>query len=295
MNFYIKKKAGKFITHTVNWLGIVVGDYHSHTVSFDESENHPYISVVEGFVSHLETISNLNLQNNIDIVMNNEIVVSKRINDTPTLTFDCSDGYLLYNQDDYDKLQNEILHWESIKDDVVYLGNTETLSHYDGDVVNKNVAGLASGTFVAEFAYKYKSSKVVFFDYSKSSIKFQQEMIMSSNRRGVLEQYFDKFITGRYAATWDDINALNMNYINTIYDNLRDVELEFIYCDLRHEGDIHLLFSKLDNTYTLWISNVFYYVTSFNESKFDCIKLLYSLCEKHRVDLLPHCRISYES
>ena len=298
MHFYIEQLDNKFLTYTINWIGILMSDYSSHTISFNSTNcnKFPYIKIKEGFISHMNTIDIINKTPNIDIIYNNTIILQKRVNDTiPVTTSSPTDVYFLYNNSDYIRFESIVLYWESQKDDHVYLINTESINNISLTTNHCNIAGLASGSFVAEFAHKYKSNKVVFFDYSRSSLDLQEELIHSSDRYATYEKYLPKLITGLHPATKNDIKQLNLTKINTIYDNLKSKQVSFVYCDMRKLDNIFQLFSQLDYSFSVWLSNLLYYVTSFNKNKTECIDLIYTLANDKKINLLPHMKLTYES
>lgn len=296
MNLYIEQNTGTFLNETVNWIGILTADYQQHTILYHSNFVKPYIVVKEGFISNINTINIINSHENVDIIYNDLVVISKRTSSDPVTVFHNTDVYNLILPNDYTAAYKIICKWDSDKDDIVYLTNTESFSDIQSnDITKLNIAGLASGSMIAEFAYTYQSKKIVFFDYSKSSLDFQKDMIYSPNRSLVLEKYFNKFITGQVPATIEDILNLDIDHLNEIYNYVRLQSVEFIYCDLRNINNINTLFNALDSTFTLWLSNALYYVTSINKNKQACIDLIYQLSKDKDINILPFMTINYES
>lgn len=295
MIFYIEKNKNIHIDASINWIGIAFSDYNLYHISYDTNYITPYVKIIEGIVTSVETINILKTYDNVDIIKNNKIVIRKRINDEQHYTFYNTDVYDLYNNIEYNQVIKIITYWEENKDNFIYLKNTETFENIQLTCDKKNIAGLASGTMVAEFAFKYKSEKVIFYDYSKKSLEFQHAMIFSSNRNETLKLYLEYFIIGNDKATMNDIKSLDINLLNNIYDNLKLLDIKFIYCDLRNLDNVEEMLSELDSSFTLWISNALYYVTSFNNNKEDCFNLITSRCKDNGINLLPHMRINYES
>lgn len=296
MNLYIERRDGTYLDYTANWLGIVNHVYADRIISFSPNYIIPYIFAIEGFISNINTINFLNEHDNVDVYYNELLVFKKRISNNQIYDLHCSDVYNLYDPDDFNIVQTEINYWETNKDNFVYLRNTENINDIlQHNTATPNIAGLASGTIVAEFAYSNKSQNIIFFDYSLSSLEFQKELIYSSDRKQVLLNFSGKLITGQTLATVEDINKIDIEFINIIYDYIQTQTVEFIHCDLRNTHDIHSLFNMLNCTFTLWISNVFYYVTSFNNNKQRCIELINELSALNNVNLIPFMTIRYEN
>lgn len=290
MNYLILVKDKKFINQTLCYYGILIQNYESIMVSSDTQLTIPYCIVTEGIICDPNINSKIRNTENIVVIKNDRIVIEKRTtNDSVEVI---QDGIILDLYDSSDQQEfNKILNfWEN--EEKIYIFNTE-----DIPVVEKtdSIAGLASGNALAKMTIDSGANVVTFFDYKQTALDFQMQLIQSDNRKKLFINNLDILTCGDRPATVEDIDKLDFDELDTLYNNLRSKEVNYLKLDLRSIDDIRLLVASIPKDSTLWISNVFHYVTSINYFTLELYNILDSSCDEKRIKILPYTKIYYES
>jgi hypothetical protein len=245
--------------------------------------------IVEGMICHPDVLNRVRETPNIRIYKNGVVIIDKHTDSSDFVDMHNVECYDLYALDDSLQIANIVAHWEITRK--IYLINTEPLPALP---CTYSIAGLASGTALASMAYQCNATDITFFDYSQDSLDFQKDLIFAIDRTQVVKKYFDKLVTGNENATHDDIDAIDFIKINSIYDNLRDKSVKFLLIDLRNIDHVKKLLDILPCNSVLWISNVYYYITSINHYNYHLYQIFDEICNSKNIMLLPHTRIIYE-
>jgi hypothetical protein len=252
----------------------------------------PYVKLTEGYILHPALYTQLYNIPNVEVYSKGKLVFEKKTHadNSVTVINDDLNVFDLYDINDQNTVTDIIKHYEESKD--IFLLNTEAIPDCVSDIA---IAGLASGTMTARLAYTNKVKKVVFFDYSPQSLSFQKELIQSKDRQLLFQSSLKQFTLGYKKATTEDLGQLPYKDIDTYYDYLRDIEVEFLLIDMRSNIDIEKLFDSLPDSSDVWISNVLNYITTINHYSLERYQLLDKLAIEKNINILPHTRIYYES
>lgn len=290
MDYFLSLRESRYLYQSLIQYGILLQNNESNLIKLFDTSSVDYLRLFEGYVlpPHINNVVRKN--SDITILKNGNIVLEKKQNlkDMQILEFD--DILDMYIPQEQEKLNEIIKFWEDREK--IYIVNTEEIS-----ITQKtnSIAGLASGHALARLAFETSATDITFFDYKESSLKFQRDLIISNDRIKVFKEY-SRFLTfGERDANDKDIENLDFEYLNKIYNNLRNKNLKFLKIDLRKQDDIQNLIEQLPYNTVLWISNVFYYVTSINYYNLENQSYLDKLCKDKNITLLPFTRIYYES
>lgn len=311
LNFYIKKKNGKFIDQSLCWLGIVYNSYNFEIVTDFNKPVKPYVCITEGVIGDIDFIKLARHRINLKgYDSNGELMFESIFHDDNSLKIVSKGVFNLYHNNDYKNVENLIKELENNKDKNIFLFNTEPIINIYDKKINQ-IAGLASGTFISEISYNLDIKNILFFDYSLSSLEYQKNLINNEDRYNVIKNYIENnlLVVGDgindsnfneahgsiRKGNLKDLNLLNLDKINKIYNHLSKCNVEYLHIDLRMNNDIELLFKKLKFNSYLWLSNVYYYPTSINYTNKSIFKLIDTLANKKNIKLLDHTRILYES
>jgi hypothetical protein len=295
-NFYIKRKTGKFINQSLCWLGIVYNTRRFEIVYDFYTPIKPYIYITEGFIGNIDFIKLARNKINLRGYIDGELMFESCFYDDSSLTIVTKDLFNLYCDDDYKTLNCLISELENNKEQNIFLVNTEPDILIDNNNINQ-LAGTASGIFIPKTSYNLNIRNILFFDYSLSSLEYQKNLINNKNRYEIIKNYIDKkmLVNGDQLVVPDDINLLNLDEIDKIYDHLSGCNIEYLHVDLRFEKDIKILFNKLNYNAYLWLSNIYYYPASINYTNESIFKLIDSLSKEKNIKVLEHTRMKYES
>jgi hypothetical protein len=225
----------------------------------------------------------------VEVYKNGKLVLKKSTDNTVITTF-TDNAFDLYNTTDRDIIMDIISTYEN--DRKIYAINTEPLP-----IINdtKIIAGLSSGSHLAQLAYENMLESVIYYDYSNDSLIFQQELLQSNNRYDTYVKHLGLLTTGFKLATIEDIDSIDFIKLNTYYDYLKTINVGYELIDMRNTNDINHLLDIIPNNSTLWVSNVYHYITSLNDYSKERYTLIDKLCEEKNITLLPYTRIYYES
>lgn len=288
-NLYIKRHYGHFMGQSLCHYGILLQNNQYNKVYDDITLIRPYYVIDEGIILHPNLCNQLRITPNAIVYKNGKVVLAKVSDDNDPVEF-YNDVYDLYIDTDKLYIDQEYNNVEAFRK--IYTTNTEPAPVLSNKT--DTVAGLASGHYLAEMAYNSKATHVFYFDYSKPSLDFQKQLIVSDNRYVLFEDNINNMTIGSRDATIIDLKTLNMDNINYYYDYLKSVNVTFLEIDLRKFEDINKLFSALPVYSTLWISNVLHYITSINDYSDNRYNLLDRLSNEKSINILPHTRIYYE-
>jgi hypothetical protein len=273
-------------------LGIILQNNESNVVSSEPIPVMPYVKLTEGYILHPALYTQFYNMSDVEVYSRDKLVFEKKTHAGNSVSIINGDlnVFDLYNINDQNTVTDIIKHYEESKD--IFLLNTEAIPDCVSDIA---IAGLASGTMTARLAYTNKVKKVVFFDYSPQSLSFQKELMQSKDRPLLFQSYLDQFTLGYKKATTEDLEQLSYKDIDTYYDYLRDIDVEFLLIDMRNNIDIEKLFNSLPNSSDVWISNVLNYITTINHYSLERYRLLDKLAIEKNINILPHTRVYYES
>lgn len=289
MKYFLSLRDNIFTNQSLCYYGILLQNQTKNTVSSSIELTVPYMIVREGIVCDPFLNKQINQCENIVIVKNNHVVVEKRTSTDP-IRIVSGNVLDLYNENDNFEFNSILNEWEKL--DKIYISNTEIIPNISN---TDSVAGLASGSGLAKLAFESNASHITFFDYKQLALEFQKEIIQSTNRKEIFIKYLSYLTCGDRDATLTDINSLDFAEINKLYDNLKNKKVFFLQIDFRNKKDIENLIHLLPYKSTLWISNVFHYITSMHSYTTDCYNFVQNLCDKKNINLLPYTEISYES
>jgi hypothetical protein len=248
-----------------------------------------YMVINEGILFEPVLSNQIRVIPNVRVFKNNQLVFEKITDNEHPVAFHDTHVYNLYSSIDKEQVDQILSYYESNKK--IYLKNTESILVPD----TKFFAGLASGSVLAETAYKLKITDLVYYDFSEESIEFQQKLVNSTNRKKLFTDNIEKFTLGYLNATFADVEELNFTEIDVFYDYLKNIRLTYKTLDLRKTVDIHTLFEVLPHNGVLWLSNVLHYVSMLNHYNVDRYQLIDRLANEKNIKILPHTRIYYES
>lgn len=291
-SLYISLRNKTYLESSLVELGIILQNNKSNVVSSEHISVMPYVKLSEGYILHPALYTQFYSMSDVEVYSRGKLVFEKKTHtgNLVTVLNDDLNVFDLYDTNDQNTVTDIIKQYEESKD--LFLLNTEAIPDGVSDIA---IAGLASGTMTARLAYTNKVKKVVFFDYSPQSLSFQKELIQSKDRQLLFQSYLDQFTLGYKKATTEDLDQLPYKDIDTYYDYLRDIDVEFLLIDMRNNIDIEKLFNSLPNSSDVWISNVLNYITTINHYSLERYQLLDRLAIEKNINILPHTRIYYES
>ena len=289
-HLYLNNKQNIYTTQSLVHYGILLQNDKINTVKPNiGTYTKPYYLIDEGIICHPDLNNKIRKLPNVEVYKNGKLVLKKSTDNTVITTF-TDNVYDLYNTTDRDIIMDIINTYEN--DRKVYAINTEPFPIITDTVA---LAGLSSGSHLAQLAYENMLESVIYYDYSNDSLSFQQELLHSNNRYDTYVKYLGLLTTGFNPATIDDINGIDFIKLNTYYDYLRKINVGFELIDMRNTNDIRRLLDVIPNGSTLWISNVYHYITSLNDYNKERYTLIDELCATKNITLLPYTRIYYES
>jgi hypothetical protein len=290
--YYLRLREGTYVNESLVHFGMMLlNDRYNTVKQYDGNYKIPYTFIDEGIVFHLGLTQNTRYKPNVRVYREGKLVFEKMTTENGIITeFHDEQIYDYYNETDRNYIEEHINKFDTNRK--IYLFNTETVKVENEPVT---IAGLASGNVLAELAYTNQSTKVIYFDFSQDSLDFQEKLINSNDRLQLYKDNISNMTLGYHDATMDDIDKLDIESINSYYDYLKNIDVEFVNIDLRKDVDIERLFSVLPNDTVLWISNVLSYITTFNDYSVERYNLIDRLCGEKNITLLPHTRIYYES
>lgn len=288
-HLYLNNKHNTYTTQSLVNYGILVQNDRINIVKPSTGTYvKPYYIIDEAIICHPDLNNKIRKLPNVEVYKNGKLVLKKSTDDTVITRFD-TNVFDLYDANDRKMIMDIIESYENTRK--VYAINTEPLP-----VINTNtLVGLSSGSHLAQLAYENNLVKVIYYDYSNDSLTFQQELLHSNNRYETYVKYLGLLTTGFKDATIDDINTIDFDKLNTYYDYLKTIEVSYKLIDMRSVDDIKLLLEATPNDATLWVSNVYHYITSLNDYNHDRYLLIDRLCAEKNITLLPYTRIYYES
>lgn len=263
MEVTLQIRNGTFLNETLTWLGIVYPNNFVRIKQVDANGN-----FLEGLISDMDGIEHIRKHG---------------------ITSDIA-WIDLYKNPTW--VKEQIAYMDSIKDNTIYLLNTEPFFKFNE---TNQVTGLASGNYTANVAYEAGASSIRFVDYSKKSLEFQQELIHSTNRKETFIKYFPCMITGNQKATLDDLEKIDFERIDNIYNNLKTKSVEFLYTDLSIETNLVNLFETAEKNSLVWLSNIFYYVSCAEKDKSKLYNIVRSYERDKKLDIIIQEEINYES
>jgi hypothetical protein len=289
MNYYLNIKEAHFLNESLCAYGMLIQNNQEFIVKRSTTCQVPYMVITEGIIFSPKDYPNINNSVNIEVFKNNEVILKKVTIDTePILKLDAT--FLdLYEDQDKELFDNIFAEWNN--EDKVYLRNTEILPN-----VNKTkcIVGVASGNYLSQLAYNNQITHVVFYDYKDKALDFQKELISSNDRKQVYFKYLDKLVMGQDSASITDIENVDFEMLNKWYDYLRTVKVEFIQVDLRYKNNIINLIQKIPKDSTLWVSNIFTYITTTHTYDIKICEILEKECAKKNIEILPYTKVKYE-
>ena len=291
-SLYISLRNKTYLESSLVELGIIFQNNESNVVSSEPIPVMPYVKLTEGYLLHPALYTQFYNMSDVEVYSNGKLVFEKKTHSGNPVTVinDDLNVFDLYDINDQKTVTAIIKQYEASKD--IFLLNTEVIPDCVSTIA---IAGLASGTMTARLAYTNKVKKVVFFDYSPQSLSFQKELIQSKDRQFLFQSYLDQFTLGYKKATTEDLDQLPYKDIDTYYDYLRGIDVEFLLIDMRSNIDLEKLFNSLPDSSDVWISNVLHYITTINHYSLERYQLLDKLAMEKNINILPHTRIYYES
>lgn len=291
-SLYISLRNKTYLESSLVELGIILQNNESNVVSSEPMSVMPYVRLTEGYILHPALYTQFYSMSDVEVYSRGKLVFEKKTHTSNLVTVinDDLNVFDLYDINDQNTVTDSIKQYEESKD--VFLLNTEPIPNCVSDIA---IAGLASGTMTARLAYTNKVKKVVFFDYNLQSLSFQKELIQSKDRQLLFQSHIDQFTLGYKKATTEDLDQLPYKDIDTYYDYLRAIDVEFLLIDMRSNTDIEKLFNSLPDSSDVWISNVLNYITTINHYSLERYQLLDRLAIEKNINILPHTRIYYES
>lgn len=148
---------GKYIRESLCFIGIVLQNNQKNLVTATASSTKPFITFREGALVSPEIYNKVRRIPNIQVYHNNLKIIEKITNQNQIEVIDAGQyGWNLYDHVQTNELKKIIQQWKS--DQKIYLMNTEPMPRCDlGDAI----AGVASGTAVADMAYQSRDRKSV--------------------------------------------------------------------------------------------------------------------------------------
>jgi hypothetical protein len=291
-SLYISLRNKTYLESSLVELGIILQNNESNIVSAEPIPVIPYIRLTEGYIFHPELYTQFYSMSDVEVYSRGKLVFEKKTHarNSVSIINDDLNVFDLHDINDQNTVTAIIKQYEESKD--IFLLNSEPIPNCVSDIA---IAGLASGTMTARLAYTNKVKKVVFFDYSPQSLSFQKELIQSKDRQLLFQSCLDQFTLGYKKATIEDLEQLPYKDIDTYYDYLRNIDVEFLLIDMRNNIDIEKLFNSLPNSSDVWISNVLNYITTINHYSLERYQLLDKLAIEKNINILPHTRVYYES
>jgi hypothetical protein len=290
MNYHLKIKNGSFLNESLCSYGMLVQNYGDLLIRADNEFQLPYMWVAEGTVFPPDEHQPIKSNNNVRVFKKDRLILEKISNHEDQIINLTSNAFDLHDTDDKAFIDSLLIEWDTT--DKIYYKNTEELR-----VVQKFdcVVGLASGSFLREIALTANANHIIFYDYKDKALSFQKELIESSNRKEVYLKYLDTLTTGTRPVTIEDIEKIDYDRLNELYDNLKNKKVEYILADLRTKSSIKDFVNQLPNNSLLWVSNLFTYITSMYVFNTDNFKVLEDSCTSKNITLLPYTKIIYES
>lgn len=291
-NLYLTPNRSEYINQSLVYYGILLQNDKINIIrNTPLTVGTPYYILHEGIICHPILSNSIRRLENVEVYKNGKLVLKKASSlETPNVYHD-ENVYDLYDINDNQYVQNIIDEYENNR--LFYAINTEPIPKLPNNSF-QSLAGVASGSHVAQIAYENKLRYVVFFDYSSESLDLQKMLIESSDRFSTYKNNIDNMTMGYQNASVEDISRIDFNLISKYYDYLKTVDVRFIHVDLRQVSDIEKLVDQIPNDTTLWISNVFHFVSAINSYNSERYKLLDTLCDNKNITLLPYTRIYYE-
>jgi len=290
MEYYLNIIDNTYLNQSLSHYGVLVQNNMYNTVKrYNGTTGNMYMVINEGILFEPVLSNQIRVIPNVRVFKNNQLVFEKITDNEHPVAFHDTHVYNLYSSIDKEQVDQILSYYESNKK--IYLKNTESILVPD----TKFFAGLASGSVLAETAYKLKITDLVYYDFSEESIEFQQKLVNSTNRKKLFTDNIEKFTLGYLNATFADVEELNFTEIDVFYDYLKNIRLTYKTLDLRKTVDIHTLFEVLPHNGVLWLSNVLHYVSMLNHYNVDRYQLIDRLANEKNIKILPHTRIYYES
>jgi len=292
MEYYLKIKDQTYLKQSLNHYGILLQNNCFNIVKpYVNTITSPHVIIDEGILFQPSLSDQIRVIPNARVYKDNILVFEKITNDESVIDFYDSYVYDLYNILDKQYVDDILVHYENNRK--IYIKNTEIVNV--DDITTRSLAGLASGTFLAETAYKLKLNHIVYYDFSAESIQFQKDLLSSSDRKQTFIDNLSELTLGYLDASMDDIDKLNFSEIDIYYDYLKTITVDYGILDLRLNDDVVKLFNMLSDNSTIWISNVLHYVSMLNYYNEERYKLIDNIAEAKNIKILPHTRIYYES
>jgi len=280
-----------FVAESLCFFGVLLQNNLNNTIKESLTKDH-YIKITEGFITTPEIYNEVRKEPNITVLKNNKKIIEKITDETKDVKVIDKDVWIfdLYDKLEKSKLYSIIYDWE--KNKKIYLQNTEILPRVDKC---NSIAGVASGNGLAQLAYTATARQVTFFDYNKTALEFQKDLINEKDRKEVVYHYRNFLTLGRPIHIGElEINKINFRMLDKYYDNLQTCNVNFLQVDFREKDDIKKLFSFLDSNTKLWLSNVLHYSTNI----FTYDPMLYTfidnLARRNNIDIFPFTRVYYE-
>lgn len=290
MNVYIDTVNEQFLKETITFCGIVNPIKETFVAKKSNGEySFPYIRISEGTIFAGETMFKILEQENIRITSAGNIVFEKQTTDSDFLVInDPKDYHNLYNSADKESLEEKLKQFEPDNNEMIYYSNTEEYQKLPSSF--DKIVGVASGDMVARWAYEHEIKNIDFYDYSFLSLKFQRQLVDSSNVKEVFLNYMKLLNTGQRPATIDDIRSLDFDSMQIYYDYLKNCNVSYGVCDIRDPLQLKSMLGYCDKNTAVWLSNVYYYASSLNTNK----DPLFNLLDNSTAYILPHTRVLYE-
>jgi len=290
MNVYIDIVDEQFLKQTTTFCGIVNPIKETFTAEKSNGKySFPYIRITEGTVFAGETMFKILEQDNIRITSAGKIIFEKHTTNSDFLVInDPKDYHNLYDNKDKASLEEKLKKFEPDNNEMIYYSNTEEYQKLSGSF--DKIVGVASGDMVARWAYEHGIENIDFYDYSFLSLKFQKQLVDSSNVKEVFLNYMKLLNTGQRSATMDDIRSLDFDRMQIYYDYLKNCNVSYGVCDIRDPLQLKSMLGYCDKNTAVWLSNVYYYASSLNTNK----EPLFNLLDNSPACILPHTRVLYE-
>lgn len=292
-NIILEKRHETFLNESICFIGVLLQNNKINYITENQTYRLPFLKIKEGYITTPEIYNEVRRIENVSVYKNNIKILQKKTHENSKEKIINHNSWIfdLYDSKDLRKIKALISQWE--KDKKIYMANTEVLPNIDGKV--NVLAGVSSGNGLAELAHIKKPKKVIFFDYNKKSLQFQEKLIQSKDRKKVYYKYIKNLTLGRPIHVGErEIECLDWTKIDSLYENLKKTEVCFLKKDFRKSADLIQFFTEIDYNTHVWLSNIFHYSTnlfSFNLKSYDLVDYWK---KKKNLKICPYTRIKYE-